>query len=108
MQKTSKSDANHAKPSYGCHKFNDKAGVYENSIMQNTTAYGEGLQLALMANREFWSTYDPEDKSTAPTKHEVVSFLRSRGASKNLAESIDKVLRPTSLKCGGRPKKWKR
>ncbi|EFH2537820.1 hypothetical protein G3820_000449 [Escherichia coli] len=71
-------------------------------------AYGEGLQLALMANREFWSTYDPEDKSTAPTKHEVVSFLRSRGASKNLAESIDKVLRPTSLKCGGRPKKWNR
>ncbi|MFP1527304.1 hypothetical protein ACLB1R_04530 [Escherichia coli] len=61
-----------------------------------------------MANREFWSTYDSEDKSTAPTKHEVVSFLRSRGASKNLAESIDKVLRPTSLKCGGRPKKWKR
>ncbi|EFI5590207.1 hypothetical protein HUI25_002944 [Escherichia coli] len=71
-------------------------------------AYGEGLQLALMANREFWSTYDPEDKSTAPTKHEVISFLRSRGASKNLAESIDKVLRPTSLKCGGRPKKWNR
>ncbi len=26
-------------------------------------ACGEGLQLlALMANREFWSTYDPEDK----------------------------------------------
>ncbi|OSK24051.1 hypothetical protein EAMG_02121 [Escherichia coli M056] len=75
---------------------------------KSSSVCGEGLQLALMANREFWSTYDPEDKSTAPTKNEVVSFLRSCGASKNLAESIDKVLRPTSLKCGGRPKKWKR
>ncbi len=45
-------------------------------------AYGEGLQLALMADRKVWSTYNPEDKSTAPTKRQVVSFLRSRGASK--------------------------
>lgn len=41
---------------------------------KSSNVCGEGLQLALMANREFWSTYDPEDKSTAPTKHEVVSF----------------------------------
>ncbi|MFP1483879.1 hypothetical protein ACLB1S_20360 [Escherichia coli] len=61
--------------------------------MKGIPVCGEGLQLALMANRESGLKYNhPEDKSTAPTKHEVVSFLRSRGASKNLAESIDKVL----------------
>ncbi|KAK6048434.1 transcriptional regulator, AlpA family [Cooperia oncophora] len=43
---------------------------------KSSNVCGEGLQLALMANREFWSTYDPEDKSTAPTKHEADSSLQ--------------------------------
>ncbi len=110
VQKTSKSDANHAKPSYNHHIQRDPTlGFKELSECFSMKRYPlpmvKGLQLALMANREFWSKRTIwKDKSTAPTKHEVVSFLRSRGASKNLAESIDKVLRPTSLKCGGRPR----
>ncbi|EEC8907066.1 hypothetical protein J3356_003865 [Escherichia coli] len=75
--------------------------------MQDTQHNSEGMQLALLVNREFWSTYDPEDKSTAPSSREVIDFLVSRGASKNLAVSIDKVVRPASMKAGGRPRKWR-
>ncbi|EEQ1778392.1 hypothetical protein [Escherichia coli] len=67
----------------------------------------DGLQLALMVNREFWSTYDPEDRTTAPSRKEVIDFLVSRGASRNLAKSIDKVVRPAAMKAGGRPRKWR-
>ncbi|HBC2932313.1 TPA: hypothetical protein KC498_000041 [Escherichia coli O146] len=72
----------------------------------NTNSNFDGLQLALMVQYEFWSTYDPEDRTTAPSKKQVVDFLVSRGASRNLAVSIDKVVRPASMKTGGRPKKW--
>ncbi|EOT2307419.1 hypothetical protein ACLKAH_000915 [Escherichia coli] len=73
----------------------------------NTNSNFDGLQLALMVQHEFWSTYDPEDRTTAPSKRQVVDFLVSRGTSRNLAESIDRVVRPVSMKTGGRPKKWR-
>ncbi|EOC7098742.1 hypothetical protein ACOVUO_000973 [Escherichia coli] len=73
----------------------------------NTNSNCDGLQLALMVKHEFWSTYDPEDRTTAPSKRQVVDFLVSRGTSRNLAESIDRVVRPVSMKTGGRPKKWR-
>ncbi|HIC0120584.1 TPA: hypothetical protein ACWZMA_001127 [Escherichia coli] len=75
--------------------------------MQSTPPKAEGMQLALLVNREFWSTYDPEDKSTAPSRKEVIDFLVSRGVSRNLAESVDKVVRPVTMKAGGRPRKWR-
>ncbi|EPH6679065.1 hypothetical protein ACSYPU_001402 [Escherichia coli] len=73
----------------------------------NTNSNFDGLKLALMVQHEFWSTYDPEDRTTAPSKRQVVDFLVSRGTSRNLAESIDRVVRPVSMKTGGRPKKWR-
>lgn len=67
----------------------------------------DGLQLALLVSREFWSTYDPEDRTTAPLREDVIDFLVSHGASRNLAKSIDKVVRPAAMKAGGRPRKWR-
>ncbi|EFN7326973.1 hypothetical protein KQL98_002083 [Escherichia coli] len=67
----------------------------------------DGLQLAMLVKHEFWSTYDPDDRTTAPKKKDVVDFLVSRGASRNMAESIDRVVRPVVMKTGGRPKKWR-
>ncbi|EEY3520722.1 hypothetical protein DFX77_01150 [Escherichia coli] len=76
-------------------------------MQKNIRCNCDGLQLALMVQHEFWSTYDPEDRTTAPSKRQVVDFLVSRGTSRNLAESIDRVVRPVSMKTGGRPKKWR-
>lgn len=73
----------------------------------NTNNTFDGLQLAMMVKHEFWSTYDPDDRTTAPKKKDVVDFLVSRGVSRNMAESIDRVARPVVMKTGGRPKKWR-
>ena len=57
-------------------KFNDKAVKHETVKMQkNIRCNCDGLQLALMVQHEFWSTYDPEDRTTAPSKKQVVDFL---------------------------------
>lgn len=65
----------------------------------------EGLEFVEDAIKQLWSTYDPEDPSTAPTQDEVVSYLRSRGAGANMADAVNLVLRPASLRKGGRKTK---
>lgn len=62
----------------------------------------EGLDFVEEAVKQFWSTYDPEDKSTAPNRDEVRDYLISQGATANLAKAVDEVLRPFDLKKGGR------
>ncbi|ELY4004197.1 hypothetical protein ACOZZ4_004255 [Cronobacter dublinensis] len=64
----------------------------------------EGLELVKEAIKEFWSTYDEDDISTAPTKQEIIDYLKGRGASSNLADAVDLILRPFSLRTAGRRK----
>lgn len=65
----------------------------------------EGLEFVEDAIKQFWSTYDAEDGNTAPTKQEVVKYLVSRGATKNLSEAVDLILRPHSLRNRGLKRK---
>lgn len=61
----------------------------------------EGLEFVEDAIKQLWSTYDPEDHTTAPTKDEVVEYLRSKGAGVNMAEAVNLILRPASLRQTG-------
>jgi len=54
----------------------------------------EGLEFIEDVIKEFWLTYDPEDPNTAPTKEEVTTHLKSRGASGRMADAVDMTLRP--------------
>lgn len=58
----------------------------------------EGLEYVEEAIYQFWSTVDPEDPTTAPTKEDVVEYLKKRGASKNVAQAVDLILRPENLR----------
>ncbi|GAB3462828.1 hypothetical protein [Azotobacter salinestris] len=58
----------------------------------------EGLELVDDAIYQFWSTVDPGDPATAPTKSEVVEYLEGRGASKNVAQAVDLILRPENMR----------
>lgn len=61
----------------------------------------DGLRYVQEAIEQFWSTYDPDDPSTAPTKPEVVEYLQQQGATKNLANAADRVCRPSGLQKAG-------
>lgn len=62
----------------------------------------EGLDFLEAAKIEFWSTYDEDEPCTAPLKKEVIDYLVGIGATKNMAEAIDLILRPFALKVMGR------
>ncbi|WP_241624708.1 hypothetical protein [Rosenbergiella epipactidis] len=62
----------------------------------------EGLEFVQDAIKELWSTYDPEDPQTAPTKNEVIDYLKSKGATSNMADAVNLILRPTHLQGIGR------
>nr|WP_320136673.1 hypothetical protein [uncultured Amphritea sp.] len=57
----------------------------------------------LEANDKFWSLYDPEDPSTAPTKALLVNWFLEKGHSKTLAGRMDTILREGRNHPGGRP-----
>ncbi|MDY1059631.1 hypothetical protein SOJ69_20980 [Pseudomonas aeruginosa] len=61
----------------------------------------EGLEFVEDAIKQLWSTYDPDDHTTAPTKNEVIEYLRSKGAGANMAEAVNLILRPASLRQTG-------
>ena len=66
-----------------------------------------GIDLIEIVDQQFYSSYDPENKDTAPRKEEVVNYLNQKhGASKNLASAVDVVMRPDEVKSKGRPRKW--
>lgn len=54
----------------------------------------EGLEYVDDAITQFWATYDPKDQTTAPSKDEIIEYLTSRGAGKNMADAVNLVLRP--------------
>lgn len=67
----------------------------------------EGLELVEEAIKQFWSTYDENDPATAPTKQEVMTYLKEKSVSNNLAEAVDMVLRPFSVRGVGRRRQTK-
>lgn len=54
------------------------------------------------AAHEFWSTYDPDQPSTAPKNEEVTDWLVSKGVSKRVAEVMAQILRADRLPTGPR------
>ncbi len=61
------------------------------------------LRHLLEANNRFWKNYDPSDKETAPTKNQVVEWLKDKGYSGSGAKSMDTILRAGRWRVGGRP-----
>lgn len=58
----------------------------------------EGLEFVDDAIKQFWSTYDSGNHTTAPSKDAVVQYLKSKGATGNVAEAVDKILRPQNMR----------
>ena len=72
----------------------------------NTNHRSRGIDLIEIVDKQFYSSYDPENKDTAPRKDEVIKYLNQKhGASKNLASAVDVVMRPDEVKSKGRPRK---
>lgn len=60
----------------------------------------------ISACHQFWSTYDPEDPTTAPTNAEVQDWLSAQGVAERVAEVMAQILRPEGLPSG--PRRHKR
>lgn len=75
-------------------------------LLLNTFHRSRGIDLIEIVDKQFYSSYDPENKDTAPRKEEVVNYLNQKhGASKNLASAVDVVMRPDEVKSKGRPRR---
>lgn len=62
----------------------------------------KALDLLADAAKQWWSTYDPDNPSTAPTNKEVIEYVTAKGESTKLAESIASILRADDLPTGRR------
>ena len=62
----------------------------------------ELLQHLAAAAHQWWSSYDPDDPTTAPTNDEVSNWLQERGVSDRTAEIMARILRADGLKAGPR------
>ena len=63
------------------------------------------LVLLFEAYRQFWSTYDPEEWTTAPKNEDVQAWLKKQGVSPGPAAVMAQILRPEGLPAGRRPAK---
>ena len=62
--------------------------------------------IANRAYREWWSTYDPEDRSTAPNREEIISWLmETYRISKEAASTIQIAIRAPETSKGGTKKR---
>ncbi len=60
------------------------------------------LQVLALAADRFWTNYDPQDPSTAPTNDVVIAWLIEQGVSERKADVIASVLRADDLRPGPR------
>lgn len=66
-------------------------GDHETELLRKLAAAGE----------KFWTLYDPEEKSTAPTNKQVIGWLtEQQGVSKRVAEVMATILRADGLPPG--------
>lgn len=54
------------------------------------------------AAMQFWSLYDPDDASTAPTNDQVKTWLIEQGVTERIADAMATILRADGLKSGRR------
>ena len=62
----------------------------------------ELLRMLAAAAHQFWSTYDPDQPSTAPRSEDVRDWLIDHGVSRRVAEVMAQILRPKDLPTGPR------
>ncbi|MET3216067.1 UNVERIFIED_ORG: hypothetical protein ABIC48_003836 [Burkholderia territorii] len=62
------------------------------------------LTLLIKGAVEWWSSYDPSDKSTAPKAEDVTAWFVKQGASSRVAEVMAQILRADGLPTGPRGK----
>jgi len=62
----------------------------------------EDLRKLAAAAHNWWSTYDPENKSTAPKNADVSKWLEGHGVSQRVAEVMAQILRADDLPTGPR------
>lgn len=62
----------------------------------------ELLRKMAAAASQFWSLYDPADKTTAPTNQQVSEWLQKQGVSKPTADVMATILRADGLPTGRR------
>lgn len=67
-------------------------GRHETSLLKHMATAGE----------RFWSRYDPDDNTTAPTNEQVSGWLKDNGVAKRTAEVMASILRPDGLPTGPR------
>lgn len=60
------------------------------------------LQHLHYAAHNFWTTYDPDNPSTAPTNKAVEDYLKERGVATRVAQIMAQILRADDLKTGPR------
>lgn len=60
------------------------------------------LRDLVAAGREWWSTYDPAEPTTAPKNEDVIAWLIGRGVPKRVAQVMAQILRADGLKTGPR------
>lgn len=74
--------------------------------LQENDIWGEHstnmLRKLAEASRRFWSLYDPEDPSTAPTNELVQGWLKQQGMTANIAKAMATILRADGLRTGRR------
>ena len=62
----------------------------------------ELLRKLASAAEKLWSLYDPIDPTTAPTKKQVIDWLKNEGVSRRVAEVMAQILRDEKLPSGPR------
>lgn len=71
-----------------------------------TDGYGTKLlELLLDGAKQWWSSYDPADSSTAPKSADVTSWFVEKGAPQRVAEVMAQILRADGLPTGPRGSK---
>jgi hypothetical protein len=60
------------------------------------------LRKLAAASDRFWSLYDPDDHTTAPTAETVIKWLTEQGVSERMAEVMASILRADGLPVGRR------
>lgn len=89
------------------HVIASKQNYQEPVLLPKWEHKSEGLEFVEEAVEQLWSTYEEDNLQTAPTKEEVISFLKAKGATGNMANAVDLILRPNLVKARGRTPKRK-
>ncbi|MRW83024.1 hypothetical protein GJ698_02830 [Pseudoduganella sp. FT26W] len=76
------------------------------SVVGETFPWGQHNTVLLSrlaeAAMQFWSLYDPDEPSTAPTNDQVRMWLVERGVTERIADAMATILRADGLRSGRR------